>query len=79
MARCPTVAWLEPERVRAGRGAAHSDAGRRGRLRLSGVKRHVPYRAARSSLLVLARDAAAMRGVFLLVDPAADGVTLSSS
>ena len=73
-----TPAWLEPEggfgpasiQVRA---VPNSDG-----LTISGTKRHVAFAASASRLLVLARTGDATRDVDLfLVDPAAEGVTLT--
>jgi alkylation response protein AidB-like acyl-CoA dehydrogenase len=60
-------AWLEPDRGFGSSGVtARLDAGR-----VHGVKRHVPFAAAADRLLVLTTDA------LVLVDPNADGVTLT--
>jgi alkylation response protein AidB-like acyl-CoA dehydrogenase len=68
-----SVAWLEPDRSATASGIAmRADAGR-----VSGEKIMVPFAAAATRLLVLARtgDAPADVGLFL-VDPAVGGVTL---
>ena len=64
-------AWLEPDR-------GFGPAGVQARLerRVSGVKRHVPFAAAADRLLVLARTDDD-RIALALVDPKADGVTLT--
>lgn len=74
-----SVAWLEPDRSCGAKGvrAAAVAAGDGGGYRLSGVKRHVPYARGSERLLVLARDSASGDVVFLVVDPAAEGVTLT--
>jgi alkylation response protein AidB-like acyl-CoA dehydrogenase len=70
-------AWLEPSRGFGAAGVqlrAEPD-GSSGGWRLTGTKRHVPFAKAADRLLVLAR---ADGGVLLaLVDPSADGVTLT--
>jgi alkylation response protein AidB-like acyl-CoA dehydrogenase len=65
-------AWLEPDR-------GFGPAGVQARLehgRVSGVKRHVPFAAAADRFLVLARTSDD-RIALVLVDPKADGVTLT--
>jgi alkylation response protein AidB-like acyl-CoA dehydrogenase len=66
-----STAWLEPER-------GFSPNGVRARVdgtRVTGVKRHVPYASSADRLLVLARDDDNVS--LVLVDPTADGVTLT--
>jgi alkylation response protein AidB-like acyl-CoA dehydrogenase len=73
-----SVAWLEPDRsggVKGVRAAAVPVAD--GGFRLSGVKRHVPYARGSERLLVPAQDAVSGDVVFLVVDPAAEGVALT--
>jgi alkylation response protein AidB-like acyl-CoA dehydrogenase len=69
-----TVAWLEPEGAFRPRGVqARADGGR-----ITGVKRHVAFASAADRLLVLARTGDGEEDVELfLVDPSADGVTLT--
>ena len=70
-------AWLEPERGAGARGVQLRAEPEAGGFRLTGVKRHVPYAAAATRLLVLARTAAGERDVDLfLLDPTAAGVVL---
>jgi alkylation response protein AidB-like acyl-CoA dehydrogenase len=70
-------AWLEPDRGYGARGVALRAEPDGGGFRLSGVKRHVPFAAAATRLLVLARSGDAEADVDLfLVDPAAPGVRL---
>jgi alkylation response protein AidB-like acyl-CoA dehydrogenase len=73
-----TPAWLEPGRG-FGPGGVRLPATAEGEgWRLTGTKRHVEYAAAADRLLVLARCGAAPDAVVLaLVDPHADGVTLT--
>jgi alkylation response protein AidB-like acyl-CoA dehydrogenase len=66
-----STAWLEPER---GFGPTGVQAQLDG-SRLSGAKRHVPYASSADRLLVLARNGAHVS--LALVDPKADGVTLT--
>lgn len=66
-----TTAWLEPDR-------GFGPAGVQSRLdgsRLSGTKRHVPFASSADRLLVLARRGEKI--ALALVDPKADGVTLT--
>ncbi|MEY9863991.1 alkylation response protein AidB-like acyl-CoA dehydrogenase [Catenulispora sp. GAS73] len=73
-----TVAWLEPDRGCGPKGVrARAVAAEGGGYRLTGVKRHVPYARSAERVLVLARDEADGEVVFLLVDPAAEGVSLT--
>lgn len=73
-----TVAWLEPERSCGPKGVrAKAVPAEGGGYRLTGVKRHVPYARSAERIVVLARDEAADEMVFLLVDPAAEGVRLT--
>jgi len=70
-------AWLEPERGSGPRGVQLRAEPEAGGFRLSGVKRHVPYAAAATRLVVLARTGAGERDVDLfLLDPSAPGVAL---
>ncbi|NUR24329.1 MAG: acyl-CoA/acyl-ACP dehydrogenase [Catenulispora sp.] len=76
-----TVAWLEPDRGSGPKGvraeAVPAEAEQGGGYRLTGVKRHVPYARSSERVLVLARDTATGDVVFLLVDPASEGVRLT--
>ena len=73
-----TVAWLEPDRSCGPQGVrAKAVPAAGGGYRLTGVKRHVPYARSVERILVLARDEAAGEVVFLVVDPAAEGVRLT--
>ena len=70
-------AWLEPERGGGAPGVQLRAAREGPGFRLSGVKRHVPYAAAATRLVVLARTGPGEREIDLfLVDPAAAGVSL---
>jgi alkylation response protein AidB-like acyl-CoA dehydrogenase len=71
-------AWLEPDGSFGPRGVQARARAHDGGVVLTGVKRHVPFAAAATRLLVLARtgDDDTDIGLFL-VDPAADGVTLT--
>lgn len=68
-----TPAWLEPD---GGFGPRGITARVDGDGRVTGVKRHVAFAKAAERLVVLARDAAG-EVRYLLVDPSADGVTLT--
>jgi alkylation response protein AidB-like acyl-CoA dehydrogenase len=69
-----TVAWLEPDGAFRPKGVQTTAAAGG----LTGAKRHVPFAAAADVLLVLARTGAGDDEVGLfLVDPNADGVTLT--
>jgi alkylation response protein AidB-like acyl-CoA dehydrogenase len=68
-----TPAWLEPE---GGFGPAGVQARVDGEGRVTGAKRHVQFASAADRLLVLARTADDQVG-YVLVDPKADGVTLT--
>jgi alkylation response protein AidB-like acyl-CoA dehydrogenase len=68
-------AWLEPGGGFGPKGITLQAQASDGGWRLTGTKRHVPYASAATRLLVLANSPA---GILLaLVDPAAEGVTLS--
>jgi alkylation response protein AidB-like acyl-CoA dehydrogenase len=68
-------AWLEPDRGYGAVGVQLEATPERDGFRLSGVKRHVPFAAAASQLLVLARTGPGDADVDLfLVDPASEGV-----
>ena len=70
-----TPAWLEPERGFGPRGVALRAEPDGDGFRLTGTKRHVAFASSADRLLVLAR---AGDGVVLaLVDPTAEGVTLT--
>jgi alkylation response protein AidB-like acyl-CoA dehydrogenase len=69
-----SVAWLEPDGGFTPRGVTATARSDGDGFRLTGVKRHVPFARAAHALLVLARTDAGV--VVLLVDPAADGVSL---
>jgi alkylation response protein AidB-like acyl-CoA dehydrogenase len=71
-----SVAWLEPSRGFGAEGIqlrAEPEDG--GNWRLTGTKRHVPFASAADRLLVLARTDDGPS--YFLVDPTADGVTLT--
>jgi alkylation response protein AidB-like acyl-CoA dehydrogenase len=71
-------AWLEPERGQGAKGVQLRASAEAGGFRLSGTKRFVPFAAAATRLVVLARTGAGERDVDLfLVDPAAEGVRLA--
>jgi alkylation response protein AidB-like acyl-CoA dehydrogenase len=75
-----TPAWVEPDGGHGPRGVQTRAAARDGgsRFTLTGVKRHVGFAAAATRLVVLARTGDGERDVDLfLVDPRADGVTLT--
>jgi alkylation response protein AidB-like acyl-CoA dehydrogenase len=69
-----TPAWLEPEGGFGSKGvtARVDSAGR-----VTGTKRHVAFAKAADELVVLARDEADGEIRYVLVDPTADGVTLT--
>jgi alkylation response protein AidB-like acyl-CoA dehydrogenase len=69
-----TVAWLEPDGGFTRRGVTTTADRDGSSYVLSGVKRHVPFARAADALLVLAKDGDDI--VLLLVDSAADGVSL---
>ncbi len=69
-----TVAWLEPDGGFSARGITASLRPDGDGLRLTGVKRHVPFARAADALLVLARSEDGIG--LVLVDPAADGVAI---
>jgi alkylation response protein AidB-like acyl-CoA dehydrogenase len=69
-------AWLEPDRSFGPQGVQLRAEPDGDGFRLHGVKRHVPFAAAASQLLVLARTGPAETDVDLfLVDPASPGLT----
>jgi alkylation response protein AidB-like acyl-CoA dehydrogenase len=71
-------AWLEPHHGFGPRGVAVTARAEGGELVLDGVKWHVPFAAAATRLVVLARTGAGDEDVDLfLVDPKASGVTLT--
>jgi alkylation response protein AidB-like acyl-CoA dehydrogenase len=70
-----TPAWLEPDRGFGPAGVAMPAEAVGGGWRLTGTKRHVAFAASAERLLVLARSNGGI--VLLLVDPRADGVTLT--
>ena len=70
-----SVAWLEPDRGYGPKGIALAARTEGQGHVLSGVKRHVAFASAADVLLVLARTGDGV-GLFL-VDPKADGVTLT--
>jgi alkylation response protein AidB-like acyl-CoA dehydrogenase len=75
-----TPAWVEPDGGHGPRGVQIRATATGGdtRFTLTGVKRHVGFAAAASRLVVLARTGDGERDVDLfLVDPRADGVTLT--
>lgn len=70
-----TIGWLEPDRGFGPEGVQLAATPDGDGWRLRGVKRHVPFASAADRILVLAR---AEDGIVLaLVDPTADGVTLT--
>jgi alkylation response protein AidB-like acyl-CoA dehydrogenase len=70
-------AWLEPDRSERARGVQLRATPEGDGFRLTGVKRHVPFAAAASQLLVLARTGEGEREIDLfLVDPAASGISM---
>jgi alkylation response protein AidB-like acyl-CoA dehydrogenase len=73
-----TPAWLEPDNGFGPRGVATRAVADGAGFRLSGTKRHVAFASSASRLVVLARtgDGATEVDLFL-VDPAAEGVTLT--
>ncbi|MGH9016546.1 MAG: acyl-CoA dehydrogenase family protein [Acidimicrobiales bacterium] len=73
-----TPAWFEPENSGAPAGVQVRAVPDGDGFRISGVKRHVPYAAAATALVVLARTGDGPTEVDLfLVDPAGPGVTLT--
>jgi alkylation response protein AidB-like acyl-CoA dehydrogenase len=73
-----TPAWLEPEGGFGAAGIQVRAVPDGDGLTISGTKRHVAFATSASRLLVLARTGDATRDVDLfLVDPAAEGVTLT--
>jgi alkylation response protein AidB-like acyl-CoA dehydrogenase len=73
-----TVAWLEPENGFGPRGVQVRAEPDGDGFTLTGVKRHVAFAAAASRLVVLARTGDRPGDIDLfLVDPAAEGVTLT--
>ncbi|HBZ70445.1 MAG TPA: acyl-CoA dehydrogenase [Deltaproteobacteria bacterium] len=72
-----TPAWLEPRGGFGARGVQLRGQSRAGEFLLTGTKDHVPFAAAATRLLVLARTGAGEHEVDLfLVDPAAPGVAM---
>jgi alkylation response protein AidB-like acyl-CoA dehydrogenase len=73
-----TAAWLEPGNSCGPTGVQMQATADGDGVRLNGIKRHVAFAAAASRLVVLARTGEAPTDVDLfLVDPQADGVTLT--
>ncbi len=73
-----TPAWFEPENSCAPTGVQVRAVADGDGFRISGTKRHVAFAAAATRLVVLARTGDGAEDVDLfLVDPAADGVTLT--
>jgi len=71
-----SVAWLEPSRGFGPEGIQlRAEPDGDGSWRLTGTKRHVPYASAADRLLVLARTDDGPS--YFLIDPTADGVTLT--
>ena len=70
-----SVAWLEPDNSSGPTGVQLTARAADGGFVLSGVKRHVPYASSADRLVVLARIGEAID--LFLVDPTADGVTLT--
>jgi alkylation response protein AidB-like acyl-CoA dehydrogenase len=76
--RIVVPAWVEPDRSETARGVQLRAERDSGGYRLHGVKRHVPFAAAASQLLVLARTGERDTDVdVFLVDPGAPGVALT--
>jgi len=72
-----TPAWYEPDGGHGPEGVGLRAVPEGGGVRLSGVKRHVPFASAASRLVVLARSGEAPRQIDLwLLDPKAPGVSL---
>jgi alkylation response protein AidB-like acyl-CoA dehydrogenase len=69
-----TVAWFEPERGFGPNGVTTEATTDGDRFRLDGVKWHVPFAAAATRFLVLARAGGAVN--LFLVDSSASGITL---
>ena len=73
-----TTAWLEPQNGFGPKGVQATATAEGDGFVLSGTKWHVPFAAAATQLVVLARTGAGLTDVDLfLVDPKADGVTLT--
>jgi alkylation response protein AidB-like acyl-CoA dehydrogenase len=73
-----TPAWLEPENGFGPKGVQVRAVPDGDGFRITGVKRHVAFASSADRLVVLARTGDAPEAVDLfLVDPAADGVTLT--
>ena len=70
-----TIAWLEPDRGFGPEGVQLTATPDGDGWRLRGTKRHVPFASSAGRILVLARAEAGI--VLALVDPKADGVTLT--
>jgi alkylation response protein AidB-like acyl-CoA dehydrogenase len=71
-------AWLEPDGSFGPRGVQTRALAQDGGFVLTGIKRHVPFAAAATRLVVLARTGGDDADIDLfLVDPAADGVALT--
>ncbi|MDI2130339.1 acyl-CoA dehydrogenase family protein [Yinghuangia seranimata] len=74
-----TTGWLEPDRGFGPKGVALAATPDGDGWLLTGTKRHVPYADSADRVLVLARTGGEPTDVTLfLVDPAADGVTLTA-
>ena len=73
-----TPAWLEPHGGYGPNGVQLTATGSGGSVKLQGTKRHVLFAKAATRLLVLTRTGSAATDIDLfLVDPTADGVTLT--
>jgi len=72
-----TPAWLEPDHGFGPEGVQTTATEDGGSWVLDGVKRHVQYASAATRLVVFARSAPGGEVGFYLVDPNADGVTLT--